>query len=417
MTKKILLILGILIIIGIAIFLIFGLRPQAGGGGNGVGFSIMDYLPFGRDNTPSTTDKGPDNTASSTSNTIDTGEEQPVPRLRKISTEPVAGAAIFNMGTTSVVRFVEKGTGNVYEARSDSSVITRLTNTTIPKIIRAYWLPNGSAFLAQTLMPDSEIIETSFVKLNKNAASSTVEDLTPFSTTIGKLPTGIKEISIKPDGTKIFYYTISGSYSNWYTSNPDGTKGSMLLTHPLTEWLPYWISGNTIIMQNKGSSKSVGFVYSFDVSTKVLKKTGTGVFGISSSPNINGTLNLVSMGGFSPKLSLVSNKTASTTKIDMNTLAEKCVWLKEKTPTVYCAVPRTIPNGDYPDVWYQGTVSTEDYIERVDINNDIFFRIIDLTKDSGEKIDVVSPNLSPDETNLIFRNKIDGYLWMLRIAE
>ena len=103
-------------------------------------------------------------------------------------------------------------------------VIQRLTNTTIPKIIRAFWLPNGSGFLAQTLIAENEVVETSFVKLNKNSTSSTNESLTPFGTTIGKLPTGVKEIAIKPDGAKIFYYTINGSYSDWFISNPDGTS-------------------------------------------------------------------------------------------------------------------------------------------------------------------------------------------------
>jgi hypothetical protein len=424
MTKKILLILGILIIIGVAAFLILSPKPQTGGGGeNRVGFSIMNYLPFGGggNNTESTstiTRTNPGETSTTTNPISNISENQPVPRLRKISNEPVAGGVIWNIGTASVVRFVEKGTGNVYEARSNTVNIQRLTNTTIPKIVRAFWLPDGSGFLAQTLIPDSDIIETNFVKLNKNKASSTVENMTPFSTTISKLPTGIKEIAINQSGTKIFYYTINGSYSNWYTANPDGTKSSLLFTHPLTEWLPFWISGNTVVMQNKGSYGNVGFTYSFDVTNKTLKKTGLGVLGISSNTNSDGSLDLVSSGGSFPELNLVSNKTASSTKISVNTLAEKCVWIpKSKSPSVYCAVPNQIPNGNYPDSWYKGTVATDDFIEKLDINNGVFYKVIDLSSVSNQQMDVMKMLLSPDETHLIFRNKIDGYLWMLRIGE
>ena len=178
-----------------------------------------------------------------------------LPRLRKISSEPVAGAAVFNIGTTSIVRFVEKGTGNVYEVKSDSLAVQRLTNTTIPKIVRAFWLPNATGFLAQTLMPESEIIETNFVKLNKNEIVG--ENLTPFNTTISKLPTGIKEISINPSGSKIFYYTANWS-SNWFISNPDGTESSLVMSHPLTEWLPKWVTPDRVVMQTKGSSESIG---------------------------------------------------------------------------------------------------------------------------------------------------------------
>lgn len=390
MTKKILLIIGIVVVIGIVVFLIWGSQPQTAGE-NRVGFSIRDYLPFGKGDETSTSTASADDTGKMPADNLSVIQEnKPIPRLRKLSSEPVAGAVIFSTGitktnATSTVRFVEKGTGNVYEAKSDSLVIQRLTNTTIPKIVRAFWPPNGSGFLAQTLIAENEVVETSFVKLNKNKASTTAESLTPFSTTISKLPTGIKEIAIKPDGSKIFYYTINSSYSNWFISNPDGTSSSLVMTHPLTEWLPKWISANTIMMQNKASSEAVVYNYFFDVSSKVLKKAGINNAGISSQTN---------------------------------TLEEKCVRAtKEKSTTLYCATPYQFPNGNYPDIWYKGLVSTEDFIQKIDLGNDIFYNTADLSSLSNQKIDVVDMSLSPDESHLIFRNKIDGYLWLLRIGE
>lgn len=403
---------------GIALLLIFTSKPQTEGESR-VGFSIRDYLPFGTSEdleTDGTTNIGTDGGDSPTDGLSNISINQPVPKLRKISSEPVAGAAIFNIGTTSVVRFVEKGTGNVYEARSDTVVIARLTNTTIPRIIRAFWLPSGAGFLAQTLEPGSEIIETSFVKLNKNNATSTSETLTPFNTTIGKLPTGIKEITIKPDGSRIFYYT-AGESSSWFVSNPDGTVSNLVMSHSLTEWIPKWISGNTVMMQTKGSSESIGYTYSFDVSSKVLRKIGVGVLGLSFNSKIDGSFSLISSGGSFPQLFMIDNKNASSTRISVNTLAEKCVWLKEKSPSVYCAVPNQIPGGNYPDIWHKGLVSTEDFIEKIDLNNDIYYNVADLVSLSGQKIDAADMSLSPDETHLIFRNKIDGYLWILRIEE
>ena len=398
-------------------FLIFNSAPPLAPGESRVGFSIRDYLPFGNSGSTETgtsTDQTTGNENGQTNEPIISTINQPVPRLRKISNEPVA--VICNPSTTSVVRFIEKGTGNVYEAKSDTVAIQRLTNTTIPKIIRAFWLPNGSGFLAQTLLVEGEIIETNFVKLNKNSASSTRESLTPFNTTIGKLPTNIKEITIKPDGTKIFYYTTIGS-SNWFVANPDGTGSSLAMSHPLTEWIPKWISDNTVIMQIKGSSESVGYAYSFDVSTKTLKKVGVEATGLSVNPNPDGSLSLISSGGSFPQLSIVDNKNITSKVVVANSLAEKCVWLKDKNPSVYCAIPDQLPRGNYPDVWYKGLVSTEDYITKIDLNDNIFYNIAYLTSLSDQKIDVVDMSLSPDETHLIFRNKIDGYLWMLRIEE
>src|SRR3989344_282167 len=415
MTKKILLIIGILVIVGIVAFLIFSSKPPLAPGESRIGFSIRDYLPFGNsgNETTSTTTNTSTNNNDTGSQTSTNMEGQLVPKLRKISKEPIAGAVIFNTGTTSLVRFIEKGTGNVYEARSDSVTIQRLTNTTIPKIIRAFWLPNASGFLAQTLSPDNEIIETNFVKLNKNVASSTNEILTPFNAIIGKLPTGIKEIAIKPDSTKIFYYTIFAS-SNWYISNPDGTSSSLVASNSLTEWLPKWISPKQIIMQNKGSFESIGYSYSFDVSNKTLKKIGLGMIGLSVNPKTDGSWSLASSGGASPELFMIDNKNVISKDTTVKGLAEKCVWLKDKNPSVYCAIPNKIPGDNYPDIWYKGLVSTEDSIWKMDVGN-IFGEISNLPLESGEKIDVVDLSLSPDETHLIFKNKIDGYLWMLRI--
>ncbi len=245
--------------------------------------------------------------------------------------------------------------------------------------MRSFWLPDGSGFLAQTINDNSELVETSLVKLKKNPATTT-ESLTPFSTTVSQLPTGIKEIAVRPDGAKIFYYT-TGASSDWFISNPDGTGAVSLLTHPLTEWLPEWITANTVALRTKMSSGTLSYAYSFDISSKSLRKAG------------------VSAGGISPQT---------------GTLAEKCV---EAEDALYCAIPNYWPSGNYPDVWYKGLVSTEDYIQKIDTAKDIFYNVADLSEISGQKIDVTDIMLSPDETHLVFRNKIDGYLWMLRIVE
>ena len=114
MSKKIILILGILVVIGIAVFLVLGGVPTKEGEESRVGFSLRDFLPFGKGDpgtNNSTTTPNQNNTGGENLPIID--PNKPVPRLRKISKEPVAGAVVFNVGTTSVVRFVEKGTGNV----------------------------------------------------------------------------------------------------------------------------------------------------------------------------------------------------------------------------------------------------------------------------------------------------------------
>ncbi|MBN2094078.1 MAG: hypothetical protein JW740_01780 [Candidatus Zambryskibacteria bacterium] len=415
MMKKTLLIIGILIIIGAVVFLVLGQKPQDEEGDNRVGFSIRDYLPFGKNDE----DINQDLFDEYLNNQTDIGSDSqnylnygPVPKLRKVSEEPVAGAVVFNIGTTSVVRFVEKGTGNVYEVKSDSNRVDRLTNTTIPKIIRAFWLPDGSGFLAQTLLSNTETIETSFVELKKSISTSTYDSV-PFDTTISQLPTGIKEISISPKGSKVFYYTTSNSGSEWFIANPDGTKEELVYSHPLTEWLPKWISANVVAIQTKSSSESVGVGYLFDLKNQKLEKI-VETIGLSFNTNSE-SASLISRGGSSSELLL--NKNNEFTELNIKTLADKCVWLNENKEefSAFCAVPEEMPRGNYPDIWYQGIVFTNDVIEKIEIHSGISRKIVDLTDESGEKIDVVDIAISPDNTHTIFRNKIDGYLWILRL--
>lgn len=412
MTKKILLITGVVVMIGIAVFLVWGAKPQSENGED-VGFSIRDFLPFGESPSNNTDNSNiPDDTEATPSVT-----DTEVPRLRKISSEPVGGAVVFDNGSTTIVRFVEKGTGNVYEARSDTNTIERLTNTTIPKVLRATWLPNGSGFLAQTLIPESELIETSLVKLVKTAATSSSETLTPFSTVISQLQTGIKEITVKPDSSKIFYYVINGSASNWFVGNPDGTAATVVNSHPLTEWVPKWLSGNTVTMQTKASVQSTGFAYSFDTQNKVLRKIEIALSGLSLNQKADGSKALVSNGGSTPTIFVFDPKTVSLTQTRFNTLSEKCVWSVKENSAVYCAVPDRLSVGSYPDSWYKGLANTEDSIRHIDLNNDVDYTVSYLSEESGEKIDVIYPSLSPNETHLIFRNKLDGYLWLLRVGD
>ncbi|MEK7642328.1 MAG: hypothetical protein AAB392_00830 [Patescibacteria group bacterium] len=381
MTKKILLIIGIVAVIAIAVFLILG-EGKAGENGK-VGFSFGDYFPFGNSEVDITLDTDQNSDENEVGTPINTGSNSLPPKLRKVSSEPIAGAVIYNSGTTSIVRWVERGTGNVYETDSKSSNIRRLTNTTIPKIIRAFWLPNGNGFLAQTLVPESEIIETSFVEITKNTGVAT-ESLTPFTTRISKLPTGIKDMAIRKDSKKIFYFT-TGLGASFYSANTDGTGSKLLASHPLSEWLVrHWLNDKEVLLQTKEGG---GLPPYFSI-----LNTGNGNLKRTENPMSQITTNIF-------------------------TLFEKCILDDVKGGFVYCAVPEEVGKGTYPDDWYKGIVSTSDSVRKIDIENDVYYNTVDLKIESGEDIDVVDIKASLDQSHIIFKNKKDGFLWVLRAED
>lgn len=413
--KKILLIIGILVILGAVFLLLFRGGATTENGDSRVGFSIREFFPFGRG--------GEDGNISTQNNNVQNGDENgfqsapidaPIPRLRKISREPVAGAVIYNTGTTSVVRFVEKGTGNVYETKSNTNSVNRLTNTTIPKILKAIWLKDGSGFLSQTILPDTDIVETSFVKIER-VGDSITENLTPYNTTISRLPTDIEDITISPNSNKIFYYTKNRGYSSWYISNPDGTESELVNTHNVTEWITRWLTNNTIALQTKASYMAPSYNYTFNIDNKQLKKEGFGGFGFVGNFSGDGSYTLASNGGSFPNLFLVNNATYEIFNSEIISLSEKCVWTKNSSPELYCAMPINLPSGNYPDAWYKGVVNTEDTLIKLNILNDVYSNVVSLSDESNEVIDVVDIMISQDDSHIIFRNKIDGFLWLLRI--
>lgn len=402
MSKKVLLIIGILILVGVAIFLILS-SGKTDETGTRVGFSVRDYFPFGR-GEDTNIEETPTNTTpeEEPTNNIDTN---PVPRLRKISNEPVSGSIVFNIGTTTFVRFVEKGTGNVYEARGDRNSIERLTNTTIPKIVRSTWLPNATGFLAQTVDVGNSVTETSFVKLNKSTAVSDNSAL--YNTTISKLPTGIEEIAISPDSTKIFYY-LKGASSFWFTAKPDGTERKHLYTSPILEWIPKWVDNKNVFIYTKPSVYAETFAYNFNIDTKALKKTSVSGFGLSFNPSKESSL--VSNGA---TVSVVNNSTLASSNLNTKTLADKCHLIDIYA---YCAVPGGNSTISI-DSWYKGLVSTSDYIIRIDTEDLFYSNIIDLSSEVEGGVDLEDLQVSEDESHLIFRNKKDGFLWMLRVEK
>ena len=95
----------------------------------------------------------------------------------------------------------------------------------------------------------------------------------------------------------------------------------------------------------------------------------------------------------------------------VKTLPEKCVWGNTST-TVYCAVPRNVPNNQYPDSWYQGEVSFSDQIWKIDATNGNTTMLVDpLAISGGEDIDGIKLALDNAGNYLFFVNKKDSFLW------
>ena len=88
-------------------------------------------------------------------------------------------------------------------------------------------------------------------------------------------------------------------------------------------------------------------------------------------------------------------------------------WRKYKVVICNCAVPNNITGNQYPDSWYQGLVSFDDF----------FLKINTVTGDKttiansidGTPVDGTYLFLDKAESLLFFTNKKDSTLWSLDI--
>ncbi len=324
--------------------------------------------------------------------------------VKKPAVKAVAPATEF----AQAVRYVEKSTGNIYQTFTDKIEERRFSETIIPKIYDAYFGNNGQSVVMRHLKSDEATIETFSGTMPKEKVG---EDLTDPNVKGYFLVDNIKDISVSPDNSKIFYLSNFGESTIGTIMGLNDGKKVQVFDSAFTEWNSFWPNNNIITLTTKPSGEVAGQMYMLDV----VKKTFSRILG-----NINGLTTLMSPNG---KLVLVGNKDLSLylyntdTKVyvtlGVKTLPEKCTWNKN-SEFIYCAVPAYIDDYLYPDDWYRGEVSFSDQIWKINIVDGSTNILTDpLLIPGGEDIDGTKLALDANEDYLFFINKKDSFLWEL----
>ena len=338
-----------------------------------------------------------------------------IPRLRQITSEPVGGAGIFDITNTdktksTLIRYIQRADGNIFETKTDTLAVNRISNKTIPKIYEAIWGNAGDAVITRQLKDDNETIESFAAKLSGNA-SSTERELSGVY-----LPQKISVLTISPDKSKMFYlYPTNGGIGGIF-AGADGSKKTLIFESALSEWLASFADNKTIVLTTKPSAGAKGFAYFLNTNAGEIRKIVGGIAGLTIlvSPDKKLALYSESSGGsFRTKIyNLIENSAGD---FELQTLPEKCVWSRNEPVVVFCAVPTTLPTGDYPDSWYQGRVVFSDDIWKINTATGETSRLISPETFINKTIDVINPLLNESESFLLFMNKIDLTPWVLDI--
>lgn len=381
------------------------------------------------------------------------GEEVSTAKLKKVSSMPVAGFGLFNKerlkeiapplippqqggeiiqsptasgGTgglktkapptefATAVRYVEKAAGIIYQTFADKIDEKKFSMATIPKVYDAYFGNNGESVIMRHLKIDEQTIETFAGTLPKEYLGTDPNTNNEIKGSF--LPENIRDLSLSPDGSKIFYLfdsrstlgdSLVGTILNLATN-----KKVQIFDSPFTEWLSQWPNNNIISLSTKPSAGIPGYMYTMDSGGRNLSKILGNINGLTTLGSPNGKLILY--GDNSLSLYLHHTDTGNSDLIGVRTLPEKCTWNK-MSDAIYCAVPKSIDTSGYPDVWYRGETSFNDQLWKIDIKTGNTTIIGDPATVTGEEVDGTKLSLDNSENYLFFINKKDSYLWGLNL--
>ncbi len=358
-----------------------------------------------------------DTTSNDTSNSDNTSTTTPgvIPKLRHISTSPVAGYDFVTTKNGYSIWYVDRATGNVFKTATSTLDVTRVTNTTIPKVYEAYIGAGGSNIVLRTLNETTGGIQT-FIgspKAKKGVSATSTDNTLELAGIFTS--DALSMISMAPSKDTFFGITGSGSgIGNIYSF---AAKSTNIFSNPLKKWIPQWVNASTILMTSAPSAKTQNIAYFLNPTTKAFTKALSPRNGLvaSASPSASHVLYSENKGN-RLLFGVLDVKTGSETTLAAATIPDKCGWSSTDTTLAYCGVPKSGVDGVFPDDWYQGKIQFNDEIRSIDAKTLQITTLTDnLEQQAGAAIDVVNVKVSSDNKYLLFTNKRDLSLWMLEI--
>jgi len=411
-TSTLIIILVILVLVAFGLFWFFFIHTGTSNSGTSGNSPTTGFSPFGSTGTSQkgTGTKTPTNNPNTTYPT-----EVTIPALRELSTTPIGGYGATTTASTTIVHWIDRGRGDVLEAREDSLVINTLSNTLLPKTYTSVWSADTYSFVGSILGDDNGTISTIFGALLPQSTSTSA---TPYRLQGKNLPSTIVSYAVSPDKKQIFLFAVQNNLGIGYIAPFNGGTATQIFSTPITQVNVDWPEANTISLTTKGSAHSNGYLYFVNPKTGVWKNILGPLPGLSALVSHDAKYALISATGQGDSVATFIYSIASSTANDavIQTLADKCVWGNFYKDVVYCAVPFQPVSGVYPDDWYIGTLSTIDKLWQVNAVTGEVHLISSIFSVAKQSIDAFNLGLDAHDNYLFFMNKNDLSFWSLDLV-
>lgn len=313
-------------------------------------------------------------------------------KLLQLTKEPIIGATLSKDELGLI--FYRRAGGNVIRIDLNGENEETLSRLTVVGITDILWAPEKDRAIVSYLENDD-------LKrfLHVIATSSTAF-----------LPKGVTSVMWSSDGKLLTYTRPNRGQLDIIIAGPNGENPKTLASDPIPDWNIIRADSAGLVLMTTPSYLADGLSMTLSLNKKEANFISLQGLALLAAP-IKGAFVVTSTtnDGLLEPLKFIDNKGVTTAGSNIKTLLEKCAWAKDAS-ALYCAVPEST-GGHLPDDWYQGEVSFQDRIVKID----------SLTGAVSELL----PPSSFDATNLFtdskqkflfFTNKKDATLWRLELG-
>lgn len=319
--------------------------------------------------------------------------------LRQLTTRPVAGFAFASTTNGQTIRYVERGTGHVFEINLDTGTETTLSRTTVPKVSNAVFSPDANT-----------VALTSYNTYRSNVFVGTIrneENLTGIS-----LQPGAEDISFSSDN-EILYTISTDNTTKGYLHNLDTLVQSELFSMNYTNLDVSWGGDlDSIYLTTKPSGEFEGFIYT--TKNNILTPEAFSAYGLSAL--FSNEFILTTYTEDKVYKSSVVNPDGSVSTLPLISLKEKCVFDVYNPNYVWCGAPIQLTSSSFVEDWYKGTVISDDNLWLVDISKQTAQLYANPESLTGRSIDVNNISINSNGGLLSFTNKKDQTLWLYDLS-
>ncbi len=317
--------------------------------------------------------------------------------LQQLTTRAVAGFG-YASDKGDLIRYVEAGTGHIYEINLQNGTERQISVTTIPQTIDAVFSVNAQAIAITTQEGYKGHVVAGFI----TGEEDTIELI--------ELPQNSQNLAFKDD-TTLYYSLSTGGKTHGYSMDLTKNESTLLFSLTLADATLRWGGRYTsMLAQSKPTQHLPGYVY--EIVNGSLKPFFIEGYGLSAFG--------------SDEYTIISNVQEGVYVTNVlrgdNTWSEGIIMLKEKCASglesqeLWCAAPLEVLPPSYIENWYKGTITSNDHLWYTRLTEESSELTVDLAELAGHTVDVDRIEASIDGSSLIFRNKIDNSLWIYRIA-